>query len=169
MCALARTTTFPDTFIFLGGDCGHHAGEWRPTQYLPLPDEIKPSPLPAVRPTSCPGSLFTRIHRFYHENVPPPQSDEDAVTHPFFTVRDEFSHNGAEARESVEHMCDFDAHDNVFTMVAHDKTMLDIVDLFPKASANDWKSKGWREKGMWHFLGDFHKAVTDDTEERSQR
>ena len=169
MCALARTTTSPDTFIFLGGDCGHHAGEWRPTQYLPLPDEIKPSPLPAVHPTTCPGSLFTRIHRFYHENVPLPQSDEDAVTHPFFTVRDEFSHNGAEARESVEHMCDFDAHDNVLTMVAHDKTMLDIVDFFPKASANDWKSKGWREKGMWQFLGDFHKAVTDDTEERSQR
>ncbi|KAL9014158.1 MAG: hypothetical protein Q9173_001172, partial [Seirophora scorigena] len=37
MCALARTTASPSTFLFLGGDCAHHAGEFRPSASLPLP------------------------------------------------------------------------------------------------------------------------------------
>lgn len=146
MCALCRTTTSPDTFILLGGDCAHHGAEWRPTEYLPLPDEIKPSPLRAIHPNVCPGALFTPIHRFHHEGTYSSECDRDASTHPFFTVRDESSHNGVEARESVEHMSDFDAHDNILTMIAHDNTMLDVVDVFPKASANDWKKKGWRRR-----------------------
>ena len=89
------------------------------------------------------------------------------MTHPFFTIRDEASHNGAEARESVEHMGDFDADDNILTMIAHDNTMLEVVDFFPKASANDWKKKGWREKGMWQFLRDFHGAIKEDVSNKS--
>lgn len=27
--------------------------------------------------------------------------------------------------------------------------------------ANGWKKEGWREKGMWRFLGDFGKAVEE--------
>jgi len=169
MCGLCRTTTAPDTFIFLGGDCAHHAGEWRPTEYLPLPDEITPSPLPAISSNSCPGALITPIHRFHHKNVTAPECDADAKTHPFFTVRDEASHNGAEARESVEHMCEFDAHDNILTMIAHDNTMLDVVDFFPKASANKWKQKGWREKVMWQFLRDFHEAVAEHVDYETSR
>ncbi|KPI35373.1 uncharacterized protein AB675_9978 [Cyphellophora attinorum] len=38
MCALARTT--PDTFLFLGGDICHFAGDFRPSEQLPLPDSI---------------------------------------------------------------------------------------------------------------------------------
>ena len=26
-------------------------------------------------------------------------------------------------------------------------------------TANEWKKEGWREKGMWRFLGDFGDAV----------
>ena len=32
ICALARTTANPPTFMFLGGDIAHQAGEFRPTQ-----------------------------------------------------------------------------------------------------------------------------------------
>lgn len=106
---------------------------------------------------------------FHHKNATSPDCDADAMTHPFFTVRDEASYNGAEARESVEHMCEFDAHDNIFTMIAHDNTMLDAIDFFPKASANDWKQKGWREKVMWQFLRDFHEAVAEHVDNEARR
>ena len=46
-------------------------------------------------------------------------------------------------------------------MLVHDDTMLDIVDKFSNDTANDWKKKGWREKGMWRFLGDFAEAVEE--------
>lgn len=159
MSSLCRTTTAPDTFIFLGGDCTHLPGEWRPTKYLPLPDEIKPSPLPAIRSGACPGALITPIYRFHNEKAASPDCSADAITHPFFTVKDKTAHNGAEAREIVEHMCEFDAYDNVFTMIAPDNTMLDAIEFFPNALANDRKQKGWREKVMWRFLRDFEEAV----------
>ena len=152
--------------MFLGGDCAHHGAEWRPTEYLPLPDEIKPSPLSAYSPNVCPGSLFTSIHRFHDESASSPEHDVAAMTHPFCTPSDEGAYNGAEARESVDHMSEFDAHENILVVIAHDNTLLDIVDFFPH-SANDWKDKGWREKGLWEFLGDFHEAVKEQVEEGS--
>ena len=63
-------------------------------------------------------------------------------------------------------MCEFDAQENILVMIAHDNTMLDVVDFFPH-SANDWKSKGWREKGLWKFLRDFHEAVKEMVDHRS--
>ncbi len=42
--------------------------------------------------------------------------------------------------------------------MAHDESLLNVVDFFPKY-ANDFKSKGWAEKGRWLFLKDFAKAV----------
>ncbi|RAQ62996.1 hypothetical protein COH20_012729 [Aspergillus flavus] len=37
MCALARTTAYPPSFVFMGADACHHPGVLRPSQYLPLP------------------------------------------------------------------------------------------------------------------------------------
>ena len=42
--------------------------------------------------------------------------------------------------------------------MAHDDTLLDVVDLFPKY-ANDFKQNGWAEKARWLFLKDFAGAV----------
>ena len=55
-------------------------------------------------------------------------------------------------------MQDFDADDRVFVVIAHDFTLLDVMDFFPR-EANDWKAKGWKEKGRWRFLKDFQRAV----------
>lgn len=38
MCSLARTT--PDVLVFLGGDICHFAKDFRPSEGLPLPDNI---------------------------------------------------------------------------------------------------------------------------------
>jgi hypothetical protein len=48
----------------------------------------------------------------------------------------------------------FDANDNVFTAIAHDASLADVVDFFPN-SANEWKAKGWKREGHWRFLSDF--------------
>ena len=152
MCGLARTTASPEaTFIFLGGDCAHHAGEFRPTQSLPLPEALSPSPMPRRHPGICPGAIFADIHRLH------PSSS--AFTEPFLLVGENAAHDMQAARDSVTKMGEFDAHENILTMIAHDDTMVNVVGTFPKTTANDWKSKGWREKGMWKFLGDLAEAV----------
>lgn len=152
MCGLARTTASPEaTFIFLGGDCAHHGGEFRPTQYLPLPESLSPSPIPRTHPGVCPGALFANVHRLH----PSPTSS----TEPFLLASEDAAYDLKAARESVTKLGDFDAHENILTLIAHDDTMVNVVGTFPNTLANDWKSKGWREKGIWKFLGDLGEAV----------
>jgi hypothetical protein len=57
----------------------------------------------------------------------------------------------AESRRSVEKLTVFDDWENVFTILAHDGSLLDVLELFPK-TANDWKTKAWKEKSHWRFL-----------------
>ena len=82
------------------------------------------------------------------------------------------SENGAHdveaARDSVTKMGDFDAQENILTMIAHDDTMVNVVGTFPNTVANDWKRKGWREKGMWKFLADLGEAVESKEDETGQ-
>ena len=146
MCGLARTTTGPDTFIFMGGDACHHGGEFRPTQYLPLPTSISPSPLSSMSMNVCPGAIFEAIHR--HK-----RADE-----PFLEVSENLSYDRAEATECILKVEEFDGNDDVFTVIAHDMSLKDVVDFFPK-QANDWKSKEWGINGRWRFLQDFMDAI----------
>ena len=159
LSGLARTTKAPEaTFMFLGGDCAHHGGEFRPTAYLPLPESLSPSPVPRLCSGVCPGALFARVHRLH------PSSDSS--TEPFFLVVESAAHDVEAARDSVVKMGEFDAQENVLTMIAHDSTMVDVVGTFPEMKANDWKRKGWREKGMWKFLVDFGEAVEANEEQQ---
>lgn len=61
VCGLVRTT--PDTFIFLGGDVCHHTGILRPTQHVPMPDQIPEETIldPNI-PFQCPCSAFLSSH-----------------------------------------------------------------------------------------------------------
>ncbi|KAJ1303845.1 hypothetical protein OPQ81_008265 [Rhizoctonia solani] len=148
LCGLARTT--PDTFVFLGGDICHHSGEMRPTEYLPLPESITPNPFPSkFKGITCPGSVLLNIH------------PRHSATEPFYRVSSQgSSQDPPEAQKSLEKLADFDCYENILTIIAHDATLLDVLDFFPK-SLNDWKAKGYREKGLWKFLGDFREAVGD--------
>src|SRR5687768_10801423 len=67
---LARTSSNPDTFIFMGADLCHHPGVMRPTRHLPYPADASqlPSLIRAQLATCCPGSIgdfpaaFTELH-----------------------------------------------------------------------------------------------------------
>jgi hypothetical protein len=149
ICALARTT--PTTFIFMGGDVCHHCGEFRPTEYLPIPTTLSPSPItnPPFAPNSfCPGSVLRAIH---------PQK---SATKPFYRVKEgqHLLQDFVETQKTLEKMTEFDADENVLVVIAHDRTLLDVLEFYP-ANANSWKEKGWREAGMWRFLADFRFAI----------
>ena len=169
MCGLARTTSsfamWPqhladrDTFIFMGGDVAHHGGEFRPSVYSPLPSLLPDFPLfppsssSAVRPP-CPGELLATIH--------PAQS----ATEPFYTPNR--ADDQDKAIESIRKMMEFDARDTIFVVLAHDATLLNVVDCYP-ATANDWYAKKWAEKSRWLFLNDFEADVKEYVRSKKDR
>ena len=61
---LVRTTTKPDTFAFLGGDICHHSGGIRPTEYIPLPENVPEDvKMDSKFPSPCPCIGFLGGHR----------------------------------------------------------------------------------------------------------
>ena len=87
-----------------------------------------------------------------------------SATEPFYTPNRADDQN--KAIESVRKMMEFDARDTIFVVLAHDATLLNVVDCYP-ATANDWYAKGWARKSRWLFLNDFEDDVKDCV--RSQR
>lgn len=151
ICGLARVSKDPNSFIFMGGDACHHGGEFRPSEYLPLPDPLSPNPFDLKSAKPCPGAMFEDILR-----------DGDNKK-PFYVIaRPEdgsgVAYDADEAERTIEKVMEADANDEVLVVMAHDDSLLDVVDFFPKY-ANDFKSKGWVEKGRWLFLKDFAAAV----------
>lgn len=146
MCGLARTSAEPPEFIFMGGDIAHHGAEFRPTKYLPLPENMVPNPLHPPYTSGapvCPGEIFEALH------------PKKSSTEPFYIPTKQGVHkDGDETRETIEKMADFDANDGVFVNIAHDMSLYDVVDFFPN-TANGWSQKGWKREGTWRFLRDF--------------
>ncbi|CAK3920617.1 Hypothetical predicted protein [Lecanosticta acicola] len=146
-CGLARVTSNPDSFVFMGGDAAHHGGEFRPTEYLPIPQEIQPSPLKR-RGHACPGHLMQDIH------------PHRSATTPFFYVTESFAHDKKIADWTIDGLGEFDAHENILMLMAHDDAVVDPpqLDFYPK-TLNDWYEKGIGKKVTWLFLGDFEQAL----------
>ncbi|KAF9894001.1 hypothetical protein FE257_008972 [Aspergillus nanangensis] len=144
--ALARTTTSPDTFIFMGGDLCHHSGEIRPSPYMPIPHEIHLAGAAATN-LPCPGAaLYTQLQA----------SRNRSADQPFFDPG--MGLDIQEALSTIGKAQKADARENVWFIYAHDPSLLGEVDLFPLA-ANEWRRKNWREKTLWRFLGDFAPAI----------
>ena len=151
IAALARVTLsggdpMQDTFVLMGGDTCHFAGEFRPTAYHPLPTEVKPSPFPEIQPGSCPGALFQTVH------------PTNSATEPFYQMPKTSTVNLEAAQQSIRKLELFDAAENVLVIISHDLSILQEIDLFPE-SINAWKEKGYGEKVRWRFLKYFNKAV----------
>jgi hypothetical protein len=64
----------------------------------------------------------------------------------------------AQAIETIEKAQVADADNNIWFIYAHDRSLLECVDLFP-LPANAWKEKNWREKTLWTFLEEFETAI----------
>jgi len=160
MCGLARTTATPDTFILMAADTCHHGGQFRPSPYQPLPEEIVPNPYDDhddhQTTPSCPCRIFERIH-------PDPAKYR---TEPFYRIRvnedrTSVAYDVEAATRSIRHLQEFDAAENVFVVCAHDASLLGVVDVFP-ARVNGWKDAGWKERGKWRFLRDWDVGPADE-------
>jgi hypothetical protein len=156
MSALARTTVSPPSFIFMGGDTCHHAGVFRPTEHLPLPDTISPSPLSPINTTQrlsyCPGEMFLSLHPSH------------SPTEPFYKIAvDEKGKTLAyvdidSAKDTIAKMQGFDRCEEVLVIMAHDASLRDVLRYWPNP-ANTWQLEGWKSKGAWRFLADFVKGA----------
>ncbi|KAI0379433.1 Metallo-hydrolase/oxidoreductase [Hypomontagnella monticulosa] len=128
MCALARTTADPPSFVFMGADACHHAGIIRPSEKLRIPQQ-------------CPcAGLWTN-----------PEQPLLRVPHgPIFA-------DHAAATDTVRKIQELDALSEVFVILAHDTTLREHIPLFPER-LNDWQANGLREKTRWLFCEDFNAA-----------
>lgn len=149
MCGLVRTSASPPTFVLLGGDASHHAGELRPSEYLPLPTSLDPSPVPRIVAPICPGHLFVDVH-----------SDKSA-NKPFLSMTKDFNHDLDVANWSLEGLQEFDSAENVLVIIAHDPTVEAVLDFFPKGTLNNWHKQDARNKARWRFLSQLEPAVED--------
>lgn len=73
-----------------------------------------------------------------------------------------------EAVRTIEKLQQADAHENILMVAAHDESLLDIVDFFPK-KANDFMKKDWVKAARWRFLIDFARAVGHEGELSGKR
>lgn len=160
LCALARTTSSPtSTFALLGGDCAYHCGEFRPSPYIPLPQqipfksttwafgkEVKAAPpvLKSRKLLMCAGDLV-------RDAVHPHRS----AIEPFYdTPHEPVVRNHADACDSIAKMEVFDAHDDVLVCISHDPALMSVLPFYPY-TLNDWHRKGYKQKLHWEFLHDF--------------
>ena len=155
MCGLARVTT--DTFVFMGGDICHFAGDFRPNKTYPLPDPI-PDPYldkDALFPNPCPCSVFTD----HHPTVSQSHQDAARIT-PWYSVTDHPRSAYVDppvAVESVRKMQELDEHPSVLVCIAHDRTLLEVLPVLnnePEKDLNSWQVEGWKEKCHWGWLNE---------------
>ena len=150
ICALARTSK--DKFVFLGGDAAHHNGQYRPTELIPLPEYIRPSPFEDVHSHSvCPGEIFERIH-------PAVALGEDYRTTPFYNQSSTADASVIDGGITLGKAEVFDASPDVLFIISHDGSMKDILPFLP-AKLNGWEERDWKELNRWKFLQDFEKAL----------
>ena len=132
----------------MGGDAFHFGGCLRPTADVPLPSIIPPETFLDQRfPRPCPCSIFTACHH----------NPEHAHTAPFYEIaqsKDGWYADPPVAQQSVNALAEFDANDNVLVCIAHDGSLKEVCDFFPKASMNDWKARGWKLRSRWGFLNE---------------
>jgi glyoxylase-like metal-dependent hydrolase (beta-lactamase superfamily II) len=147
MCGLARTTR--DSFILMGGDACHHAGEFRPSEYNPIPKSMDVKHAPKGFPCPCPGELLV-------DHVHP----EHSATKPFYRAAENFNEDSEKADWSTGGIAEFDADERVLAVIAHDASLLPVFDFLPK-TANEWKTKGWKSEGRWRFITDFAKGLEE--------
>ena len=139
MCALARTGNSGEgEFVLLGGDVAHHVGELRPSAWLVLPEKVVVDENSEEREYK--RDELVQIHR------------NKSADSPFFVPADGLPDDMDDALWSIAGVQELDAHHNIMTLLAHDKSLLDMLPTFPEA-LNEWTGKDLKRRITWQFLG----------------
>ncbi|KAJ9661548.1 hypothetical protein H2198_001928 [Neophaeococcomyces mojaviensis] len=168
LAALARVTSSPhSTYVLLGGDCAHHCGEFRPSPYTPLPQQIafkgsstgiwsfdrKFNNIPSMpssptfqtrKPMICAGEYIRDV-------VHPTKS---AITSFYEAPPEPVVHSHKDACESLSKLELFDADDDVLVCISHDPALLSVLPFYP-STINEWHKKRYKQRLRWEFLNDF--------------
>lgn len=145
ICALARTSTEPDTFVFLGADACHHVGLLRPSEHLPLPHTLSPNPLPQYSDTFLAETLL-RIH--------PGRRRDQPFFQPLHLMFPEYEN----ACETIGKIQALDADERVLVVLAHDAHLLGEMELFPN-DLNGWREQDLKRRTRWAFCKDFQGVL----------
>lgn len=153
---LARTSSNPDTFIFMGGDTCHHGSAIRPSPWVHYPKHYRPEK------ADLPMSQIERLRANHHTcfgagdfetlNKETGHTKRQPIFDPAVYASEE------DARETVKRAQPADSLEHIFFTFAHDHTMKGIVDEFP-SKANDWAEKDWKSEIRWRYLADLIPAV----------
>ncbi|KAJ7718414.1 beta-lactamase-like protein [Mycena maculata] len=145
MTALARVT--PTSFILLGADALHHAGELRPhgnfETNFPCPGDL----LDAAR-----DAISTDF--FWSSNSTPGAFDLPSRAQPLFAVSDttdSFYVDPVEATVSIDKIAALDADADFFVLFSHDLSITAILPYFP-ASLSGWQVEGLKPSSVWLFV-----------------
>ncbi|KAA8644049.1 hypothetical protein EYZ11_004471 [Aspergillus tanneri] len=145
LVGLARVSaTGPGSFVLMGADACHHPGILRPTEYLPIPTSLSPSPIRQW--STCPGDRLRHLH------------PRGSATEPFLTVSPVLFPDLEAAQDTVRKIQELDAAENILVILSHDQSIKDHIDLFP-LPINDWMAKGVAGRTRWLFCGDFEGAL----------
>ncbi|PSN67422.1 Metallo-hydrolase/oxidoreductase [Corynespora cassiicola Philippines] len=145
LCGLARSTCQNEnTFVLLGGDICHYAGIFRPSKHTLIPDSITPHPFCPMSQRGnsfCPGSTFVELQ----------ESRQRTASDSLYDMT--FGHDIPLAKKTATWLQELDGDENIFVIIAHDSTVRDGVEHYPK-TLNDWKERGWGRSLKWAFLRD---------------
>ena len=106
-------------------------------------------PIAKSFPCPCPREL---LQHYIHPGR--------SATAPFYKPSDIINEIPAQGEWTIKGLTEFDADDRVFVVLAHDASLLPIVDFFPKL-ANKWQSQGWADRGRWRFILEWSCGVDE--------
>ena len=149
MIGMARVTAADgpdgqDSYVLMGADACHHPGVLRPTEYLPIPTLVEPSPIQQW--SACPGDWLQHLH------------PHGSATEPFLSVSPVLFPEFDAAMDTVKKIQELDAVDNILVILAHDETLKKHIKLFPHR-INDWMSTEVAAQTRWLFCGDFEASI----------
>ncbi|KAJ7446700.1 hypothetical protein FB451DRAFT_1291227 [Mycena latifolia] len=143
--ALARVT--PTSFVSLGGDAFHHAGEARPR-----PEFQKNFPCPAHLLEETKTSISTDF--FWSPKSREGAFDMHSRAQQLYAVSDlpdSFYADPVTSQVSLEKLATFDADPDILVVIAHDLSLVSSLPYFP-ASLNGWKASHLKERTVWNFV-----------------
>ncbi|KAJ7646925.1 beta-lactamase-like protein [Roridomyces roridus] len=153
--ALARVT--PTTFVALGGDTFHHAGQTRPR-----PELQQNFPCPADLVEELKTSVSTDY--FWSPDSHIGSFDIHSRTQPMLAISNlpgSVEQLPAIAQVSLDKIATFDADPDVLVVISHDISHRGNLPTYP-ASLNDWKAKNYKEKTVWNFANKSNLAFRFD-------
>ncbi|KAJ7730183.1 beta-lactamase-like protein [Mycena metata] len=151
LSALARVT--PTSFVSLGGDTFHHAGEARPR-----PDFQKMYPCPAHLLEETKSSISTSY--FWSPKSRDGAFDLRSRAQQLLAISDlpdSFTADAVQAQVSLEKLATFDSDEDFFVVVSHDISLRESIPYFP-ASLSGWKTDKLKERVVWNFVNKANPA-----------